>query len=40
MTDPRPVQTVLSAGLDATAQEAVLSGNAERVLGFGAAARV
>lgn len=37
MGDPDPVSTVRAAGLDLEAQRAVLSGNAERVLGLSAA---
>ena len=40
MADPRPVETVRAAGLGAEAERAVLAGNAERVLGLGAPARV
>jgi aminocarboxymuconate-semialdehyde decarboxylase len=36
MADPDPVQTVSAAGLDQEAHDALLFGNAERVLGLGA----
>jgi aminocarboxymuconate-semialdehyde decarboxylase len=35
MADPRPVQTVRAAGLGPESQDALLFGNAERVLGLG-----
>jgi aminocarboxymuconate-semialdehyde decarboxylase len=40
MADPRPAATVRAAGLGAEAEQAVLAGNAERVLGLSASARV
>jgi aminocarboxymuconate-semialdehyde decarboxylase len=39
MADPDPVGTVRAAGLSAADEHAVLSGNAERLLGLGAQAR-
>jgi aminocarboxymuconate-semialdehyde decarboxylase len=38
MADPDPVGTVRAAGLDRREQEALLAGNAERLLGLGGAA--
>jgi len=37
MADPRPVETVLGLGLPPDAEQAVLAGNGERLLGLGKA---